>query len=106
MGTGDADLWKAVDHLLGRRPGWRFQPRSTPGATPVWCFGPEADPVLTVSVDDGAIVVCPESGDPEVTLPGGDELFRWLSDHWPEALPEQRARATDKLRRGRLFRWE
>ncbi len=24
--------------LLGGRPGWRLEPRSTPGATPLWCF--------------------------------------------------------------------
>ena len=106
MGTSDAALWKEVDQLLRRRPGWRFQVRSTPGAPPAWCFGREVDPALTVSVEDGAISVSQAGTDADVALGSSDELLAWLIDHWPEALPEQRVRPIDKLRRGRLFEWE
>lgn len=106
MGTDDAQLWQEVDQLLERRPGWRFQARSTPGAPPAWCFGPEIDPSLTVTVEAGSIVVSVARDHTDVTLARSDELLAWLIDYWPGALTKQRGRALDKLRRRRLFEWE
>lgn len=106
MGAGDGALWKDVDRLLRRRPGWRFRALATPGAPPRWCFGPEVDPVLTVTVQAGSISVYVARVDVDVSLATVDELLAWLIDEWPEALPEQRDRITDKLTRGHLFDWE
>ena len=106
MGRRDAQLWREVDELLRGREGWRFHASSTPGAAPRWCFGPERDPVLTVSVASKTVDICVTRTDVEITLATSDELLAWLIDEWPQALPEQRGRATDKLKGGGLFRWE
>jgi RimJ/RimL family protein N-acetyltransferase len=106
MGRREAQLWREVDQLLRRRDGWRFQASSTPGAPPRWCFGSERDPVLTVRVASAAITVSVASSETEVSLATSDELLAWLIDEWPEALPEQRGRGVDKLKRGTFFRWD
>lgn len=106
MGTDEGRLWREVDQLLKRRPGWRFQARSTPGAPPAWCFGPEISPTLTVTVEARSIHVSVTGDRDDLTLAGSDELLAWLIDYWPGALTEQRVSRLGKLRRGRLFEWE
>lgn len=106
MGTDDAELWKQVDQLLKRRRGWRFQATSTPGAPPLWCFGPESEPDLSVTVEGGSICVYVARTDYDVTLAGTDDLVEWLTDYRPGSLGEQRGSVGDKFKRRHLFEWE
>jgi hypothetical protein len=106
MGTDDAELWKQVDRLLRRRPGWRFQAVASPGAPPVWCFGPEHEPELSVTVTGGSICVYVAAADYDLSLNNADELESWLAALWPGTLEEPRESRRDRLGRGGLFRWE
>jgi hypothetical protein len=104
--TDDAKLWKQIDRLLGRQPRWRFQAVLSPGAPPLWCFGPEHDPELSVSVTGGAIHVYVVAADYDLSLSGADELESWLNALWPGALEEPRESRGGRLGRGGFFRWE
>jgi len=102
MGAGAGQLWKQVDKLFRRRPGWRFQAMSTPGVPPVWCLGPESEPDLTVTVDGSSIHVYVTKTDYAVTVEGIEELIAWLTDYRPGSLAE---RVLDKSKRRHLFEW-
>lgn len=104
--AGNAGLWKQVDQLLQRRPGWKFQALPTPGAPPVWCFGIEGDSDLLVTVDKGTIHVYEMGSDDEVKLGSTGELVAWLNAQKPGSLQPQRGRVADKAKRASLFRWE
>jgi hypothetical protein len=104
--TDKEKLWKEVDELLRRRPGWTFQAMSAPGAPPAWCFAPEHEALLSVTVERSSICVSALSTDQDVRVTSGLELEAWLSANWPRSLPEQRGSAVDKLKRARLFEWE
>jgi hypothetical protein len=105
VGSDDAKLWKQIDRLLRRRPRWRFQAVASPGAPPVWCFGPEREPELSVTVIGGSICVYVAAAGYDFSLNDTDELESWLTASWPGALQEPRDRR-DRLGRGGLFRWE
>ncbi len=105
MGSDDAKLWKQIDRLLRRRPRWRFQAVASPGAPPVWCFGPEHEPELSVTVTGGSIRVYVPAAGNDFSLNDAHELESWLAARWPGALEEQRDRR-DRLGRGGLFRWD
>jgi hypothetical protein len=97
-----ARLWKQVDQLLQRRPGWRFQAVPTPGAPPVWGFETEGEPDLLVTVDRGSIFVYKMGSDDEVELASTGELVVWLNAQKPGSLQPQRG----KLKRASVFRWD
>lgn len=106
MGTDDAKLWKEIDRLLRPQPRWRYQAVASPGAPPVWCFGPEHDPELTVTVTGGSISVYVPAADYDVSLNSADELESWLAALWPGALEKPRESWRGRLGRGGLFRWD
>ena len=106
VGTGDKELWKQVDELFKRRPGWTFQAMATPGAPPFWSLGPEGEPELRVTVDGGSITVSVTATDFDVALGSVDELVAWLNDYRPGALAERKVKARDKFKRRHLFDWE
>lgn len=105
MGTDAGQLWKQVDQLFRRRPGWKFQAMPTPGVPPVWCLGPESEPDLTVTVDGSSIRVYVTKTDYAVIVKSTEELIVWLTDYRPESLAEQGGRVLDKFKRGHLFEW-
>jgi hypothetical protein len=101
-----AGLWKQVDRLLQRRPGWGFQAVPTPGAPPVWCFGTQVEPDLLVTVDQGSICIHEMESDHDVKLGSTSELVAWLNAQKPGSLQPRRGRAADKAKRAGLFRWD
>jgi len=49
------DMRQDVVDLLRGRPGWRLEPRTTPGASPVWCYVVGGQIEFSVAVEDGVI---------------------------------------------------
>lgn len=106
MAIDDTTLWREVDELFRRRPGWNLQAMSRPGALPVWCLGASNQPDLAVTVDDGAIQVNVTKTDFDLTLTGIDELVAWLNEYWPGSLPEREEHDGHKRRWRPNFRWD
>jgi hypothetical protein len=79
--TGKDQLRKEVDSLLRRRPGWSLQTTATPGAPPLWCFGPRRDIDVTVEVDQDSIRLYLMKAAREVKLASAAELVAWLQGY-------------------------
>lgn len=92
-------------NLFGGRPGWRLEPRSTPGATPLWCFvlGGKIEFSLTAEPDSIRLYVM--DTDQELVFKDSDELTEWMRTHRAEALQEPESRAQGKARRRRFLDW-
>ncbi len=103
--AGKHDLGKEVDELLRRQPGWTLQAIATPGAPPVWCFGPGAGPELTVGVDGASICLYLIQSEREVKLGSTTELVEWLEDYAPDAMQDQGVMANPPKRR-RFLEWK
>jgi len=99
------DLRAEVVDLLRGRPGWRLEPRTTPGASPVWCFVVEGQIEFSVAVEDGVIRVYVMETDQEVVLADAVELTAWLQTHKAHALQDVPARPDGKTRVKRFFEW-
>ena len=95
---------KLVD-LVGGRPGWRLEPRSTPGATPLWCFVFNGKIEFSVSADGDGVRLYVMDTDEDLAFKDEDELMAWLRAHRAEALrdPEPRQARTSRLRK--FFEW-
>lgn len=99
-------LRKEIVDLLGGLEGWRLEPRTTPGASPLWCFLSDGKIVFSVSVDGPAIVLYQMDTDEEVTFPSRGALVAWLEEHRPESLQQVPPRAKESKRFRRFFEWE
>ena len=91
--------------LLAGRPGWRLEPRSTPGATPLWCFVFGGKIEFSVTVDGGAIQLYLMDTDQEIVFEDADGLTAWLREHRVEALQDRTARPSRKSRFRRMTEW-
>jgi hypothetical protein len=96
---------KDFEKLLGGRPGWRLEPRSTPGAGPLWCFVVNGKIEFSVVVDRGIIHLYVMDTDREIVFADEDELMAWLRSNRAEAAQEPVARVTGKQRRRRFMDW-
>ena len=56
--------------LFGGRPGWRLEPRSTPGATPLWCFVVGGKIEFSVTRDRDGIHLYVMETDQEIDVQG------------------------------------
>jgi hypothetical protein len=103
----DKVLGREVEDLLRGREHWSLQPSSSPGMPSQWCFlaGPEIE--LSVTVDQGAIVVYVMDRNAEVFLEDGTALATWLEAN--EGLfvgrPSMAGELFDELLTGRLDDW-
>ena len=97
---------KELVDLLGGLEGWRLEPRTTPGASPVWCFLSDGKIEFSVSVDGPAIVLYVMDTDEEVTFPSRDALETWLGEHRPESMRHAAPRVKGKNRFRKFFEWE
>ena len=93
-----------VDLLRGR-PGWRLEPRTTPGATPLWCFVANGRVVYSVSAEGGMIRLYVMESDDEVAFRDTSGLTAWLQEHRPEAMQEAPVRPNGKKRARKFFEW-
>jgi hypothetical protein len=105
MAPRDQSRQHLVDLLRGR-PGWRLEPRTTPGATPLWCFVANGRVVYSVTAEQGIIRLYVMESDQEVAFRDVDGLRAWLQEHRPEAMGDAPARPGGKKRVKRLFDWE
>jgi hypothetical protein len=76
----DDALFDEVGGVLTARPreGWRFEPSTTPGASPSWCLVVEGDIRLSVTVLAGTISVYSPSQDAQLDFGRTDQLTSWL----------------------------
>ena len=92
--------------LFGGRPGWRLEARSTPGATPLWCFVVAGKIEFSVTRDQDAIHLYIMETDREIVFKDADELTAWLRSNRAEAMQEPTAGAVPgKSRFRKLFEW-
>ena len=75
--TDDAQF-ALVGRALEERPGWHYEPSTTPGGLPSWCLDPGGRVVLSVTVIDGAVTVYAPEDDREVVVGDVDALPVWL----------------------------
>jgi hypothetical protein len=101
-----SSLRKELVDLVGGLEGWRLEPQTTPGATPLWCFLSDGKVEFSVSVDGSAIVLYVMENDEEMTFPSRDALVAWLAEHRPDTVRAAPARAERKKRARRFFEWE
>ena len=94
-----------VVDLLGGRPGWRLEPRSTPGATPLWCFVAAGKIEYSVTADGGSVRLYVMETDQEIVFKDAGQLTAWLQTNRPEALQEPASRPTGPSRLRKLFEW-
>lgn len=91
--------------LLGGRPGWRLEPRSTPGASPLWCFVANGKIEFSVTADADAIRLYVMDTDHEIAFAGADELMAWLRANRIEAAQEPAPRVPTRSRLRRFTDW-
>jgi hypothetical protein len=91
--------------LLDGRPGWRLEPRSTPGASPLWCYVAEGEIELSVAAEDGVLRLYVMASDKEHVFADADELSAWLRANREDALLERPPRPGGKTRMRQLFEW-
>ena len=98
-------LRQEVVDLLGGLVGWRLEPQTTPGASPLWCFVENGKVEFSVSVEGSAIVLYVMDTDEEITFPNRDTLVTWLDEHRSDALRPAPSRAERKKRARKFFEW-
>jgi hypothetical protein len=100
-----SSLRKDLANVFGGVSGWRLEARTTPGATPLWCFVAEGQVELSVTVDDPAIVLYVMDTDEEVRFTDREGLAVWLAEHRPEAWRQAPPREGAKKRARRFLEW-
>ena len=98
-------LRKELVDLLGGLAGWRLEPQTTPGASPLWCFVADGKIEFSVSVEDSAVVLYEMATDEELTFSSRDDLLAWLGEHRPDALRPAPTRTERKKRVRKFFEW-
>ena len=76
--SSDEALFDQVGAELTTRPGWRYEPSTTPGAPPSWCLDPAGQILYSVNVVDGRILLYVPSEDWEVPIDSLAGLLRWI----------------------------
>jgi len=91
--------------LFGSRPGWRLEPKSTPGSAPVWCFVFGGKIEFSVTADSDSIHLYEMETDRDIAFNDADELAKWFRTHRAEAMQEPAIRASRKSRFRKLIEW-
>jgi hypothetical protein len=94
-----------VEELLGLRPGWRLEPRATPGAGPLWCFVVNGKIEFSVTVEGGSIHLYVMDTDQELVFRDADALMAWFRVNRAEAAQEPAPRVPLKSRGRRFMEW-
>jgi hypothetical protein len=76
--SSDNELFDRVGDVLLSRPGWIYEPSTTPGAPPSWCLDSHGEIKLSVGVDHGAITVYLPNQDQEIAVDDLDGLTTWI----------------------------
>ena len=105
MPSGGQPSTNDIRDLLVGRPGWRLEPRSTPGTTPLWCFVCNGKIEFSVTVDDGSIHLYLMETDQEIIFKDADGLMAWLRENRVEAVLDPQPAATKKSRLRKFTDW-
>jgi hypothetical protein len=106
MSPGGGPSTNEILELLGARPGWRLEARSTPGATPLWCFVFNGKIEFSVTADGDGVRLYVMETDQEIIFDNGDGLMAWLRENRAEAVLEPAApRAPGKSRFRKFTDW-
>jgi hypothetical protein len=108
MPTGGGPSSNEILDLLVGRPGWRLEPRSTPGSTPLWCFvlNGRIEFSVTVDVDTRLVRLYVMETDQEIIFGDGEGLMDWLRANRAEAaLDPEPSGTTRKSRFRRITEW-
>jgi hypothetical protein len=84
----DDELFTTVGQALEGRPGWRYEPSTTPGGLPSWCLDPHGRVTLSVNVIDGQVVVYVPESDRDVPVGTIADLLVWLDAYGDRYLVE------------------
>ena len=107
MASRDKVLRDGVESLLRGREHWSLQPSSSPGMPSQWCLLAGHEIELSVTVDQGVIVVYVMDRNVEIFLDDVAALAAWLDAD--EALflerPSMAAELFDDLLNGRIREW-
>jgi len=76
-------LFDQVGEELTKRPGWRYEPSTTPGGPASWCLDPAGQILYSVNVVDGTILLYVPSEDWEVPIDSLEGLLRWIDAKEP-----------------------
>jgi hypothetical protein len=98
MARRDKELRKELDALLEARPHWALEMQSSPGAPATWCFRPNAEPGLSVSVDGGALWIYLIDIEQDRSVPDIATLTAWLDENEP-LFVGRRGLSTEDFRR-------
>lgn len=99
-------LRKELVDLLGGLEGWHLEPRTTPGATPLWCFLSDGKVEFSVTADGPAIVLYVMDTDEEITFRSRDAFVAWLQEHRPDSMRRTPPTVKGKSRFREFFEWE
>ena len=98
-------LRRELADLVGGLAGWRLEPQTTPGASPLWCFVADGKVEYSVTVDGPAIALYVMETDGEIAFSGRDAFVAWLVEHRPDALRPAPTRADKKKKVRKFFEW-
>jgi hypothetical protein len=87
------------------RPGWRLEPRSTPGLTPLWCFVVNGKIEFSVTVEEGTVRLYVMESDQVLVFDDAEGLMAWLRANRAEAFLEPEPPATKKSRLRKFTQW-
>ncbi len=105
MSRDERKLRKELAELVGQRPGWRLEPRSTPGATPLWCYMDEGRIEFSVTAQEDKLRLYVMATDEEFTLDDPAALTDWIRANRADALREPPVKPTLKTRKRGFFEW-
>jgi hypothetical protein len=98
-------LRKELVDLLQDVPGWRLEPQTTPGASPLWCFVADGKIEFSVIVEGSELLLYIMDTDQEVRFPDREALVAWLGEHRPDAMQDASPRTEGRQRVRRFFEW-
>jgi hypothetical protein len=79
--ASDDELFDQVGVALQTRPGWRYEPSTTPGAHPSWCLDVDGQFLLSVTVIDGVHSVYFPNEDREIDFASQEALLAWVEEN-------------------------
>jgi hypothetical protein len=103
-GRADQPRTHLADLLRGR-PGWRLEPRTTPGASPLWCYVDGGEIVLSVTAERDGVHLYVMDDDRELVFADAKGLEAWLRAHKGESLLEAEPGPEGKDRFRKFFEW-
>ena len=104
MGDGGWSKNEILELFAGR-PGWRLEPRSTPGSTSLWCYVVNGQIEFSVTVEGTSLRLYLMETDQEIVFADADGLMAWLRANRAEAAQEPAPQVPRRSRLRRFTEW-